>query len=109
MFWPAATKRIRSLFAIAVFHSLCFACQAQAGDPTSAIKDGIKKVVGLIMAIAFVSGVIIVMYGAKKKIDGEPGAYYSIVGGAILAMAPLIIGALYYAFGQSAFVTQGEW
>lgn len=76
-----------------------------AGDPTAKIKKGIKNVLGLIMAIAFIAGVIICMYGAKKKIDGEPGAYYAIVGGALLAMAPLIMGALYFAFGFGTMAT----
>jgi hypothetical protein len=82
---------------------------AQMSDPIPVIKSGIGKVIGLIMAIAFIAGLIIVMYGAKKKIDGEPGAYYAIAGGAILAGAPWIIGALYYAFSMKDYTQNASW
>jgi hypothetical protein len=73
------------------------------------IQTGVGKIVTLIMSIAFLSGVIIVMYGAKKKIDGEPGAYYSIVGGALLALAPLIMWAIYQIFGLGDTVKGDAW
>ncbi len=69
---------------------------AQAGSLT----DGASKALGIVMLIGFIFGTIAVVGGgfAIRRGDADAGKL-SIVGGLIIAGAPLIVKALFAAFG----------
>lgn len=69
---------------------------AQATPPD--IKEGLKKVIELIMLFGFVMGVVLIIRGAWENRQGGNGKE-SIVSGAIIAGAVAIMTFLYKAFG----------
>ena len=69
---------------------------AQSTPPD--IKEGLKKVIELIMLFGFVMGVVLIIRGAWENRQGGNGKE-SIVNGAIIAGAVAIMTFLYKAFG----------
>jgi hypothetical protein len=72
---------------------------AQAGGGTS-LTQGISSALGIVMLIGFIFGTICVVGGgfAIRRGDTDSGKL-SIVGGLIIAGAPVIVKALFVAFG----------
>lgn len=62
--------------------------------------DGVSSALGIVMLIAFLFGTICVISGgfAIRRGDTDSGKL-SIVGGLIIAAAPVIVKALFVAFG----------
>src|SRR5262245_62972045 len=83
-----------------------FLAQAGAGG----LAEGASKAMGIVMLIGFIFGTICVIGGgfAIRRGDTDAGKL-SIVGGLIIAGAPVIILALFTAFGvESSTVDVGE-
>ena len=72
---------------------------AQAGVGTSLVQ-GISSALGIVMLIGFIFGTICVISGgfAIRRGDTDSGKL-SIIGGLIIAGAPVIVKALFVAFG----------
>lgn len=70
---------------------------AQAGG---GLGDGASKALGIVMLFGFIFGTIAVIGGgfAIRRGDADAGKL-SIVGGLIIAGAPIIVKALFTAFG----------
>jgi len=64
------------------------------------LAEGASKAMGIVMLIAFIFGVIAVVGGgfAIRRGDTDAGKL-SIIGGLIIAAAPVIVKALFAAFG----------
>jgi hypothetical protein len=67
------------------------------------LSDGASKAMGIVMLIGFIFGTICVVGGgfAIRRGDTDSGKL-SIVGGLIIAGAPVIVKALFTAFGLSS-------
>jgi hypothetical protein len=67
------------------------------------LQSGLSSALNVIMLIGFIFGVICVVSGgfAIRRGDADAGKM-SIVGGLIIAGAPVIVKALFAAFGNSA-------
>ncbi len=72
---------------------------AQSTPPD--IKEGLKKVIELIMLFGFLFGVVLIIHGAYENRQGGYGKE-SIVNGAQIAGAVAIMAGLFKAFGLSA-------
>jgi hypothetical protein len=72
---------------------------AQAAPPD--IKEGLKKVIDLIMLFGFVMGVVLIIRGAWENRQGGSGKE-SIVNGSVIAGAVAIMTFLYKAFGLAS-------
>jgi hypothetical protein len=71
------------------------------------ISGSLGQVLKLVMQISFISGVILIISGALAIRRGESeGGKQSIVAGAILAGAPMIMKFLFHAFGLDAAVPE---
>jgi hypothetical protein len=72
---------------------------AQATD----LSSGMSSALNIVMLIAFIFGVVCVISGgfAIRRGDADAGKM-SIIGGLIIAGAPVIVKALFSAFGNSA-------
>jgi hypothetical protein len=72
---------------------------AQATD----LSSGLSSALNIVMLIGFIFGVICVISGgfAIRRGDADAGKM-SIIGGLIIAGAPVIVKALFAAFGNSA-------
>ena len=72
---------------------------AQAAGGTSLVQ-GISSALGIVMLIGFIFGTICVISGgfAIRRGDTDSGKL-SIIGGLIIAGAPVIVKALFVAFG----------
>ena len=72
---------------------------AQAGGATT-LTQGISSALGIVMLIGFIFGTICVISGgfAIRRGDTDSGKL-SIIGGLIIAGAPVIVKALFVAFG----------
>lgn len=64
------------------------------------LAEGASKALGIVMLIAFIFGIICVIGGgfAIRRGDTDAGKL-SIIGGLIIAGAPVIVKALFTAFG----------
>lgn len=64
------------------------------------LAEGASKALGIVMLVAFIFGVIAVVGGgfAVRRGDTDAGKL-SIIGGLIIAAAPVIVKALFAAFG----------
>src|SRR5215210_941630 len=69
---------------------------AQAGD----LAEGASKALGIVMLIGFIFGTVCVIGGgfAVRRGDTDSGKL-SIIGGLIIAAAPVIVKTLFTAFG----------
>lgn len=72
------------------------------------LTDGVSIVLGIILLIAFPWGCVLVFQGANEKKRGEPGGFNSILAGLLIAAAPLIMLALYAAFGMSSVAVKPD-
>jgi hypothetical protein len=72
---------------------------AQAVD----LQSGMSSALNIVMLIGFLFGVVCVISGgfAIRRGDADAGKM-SIIGGLIIAGAPIIVKALFSAFGNSA-------
>ena len=86
--------RVMKTLAIAKFTPLL----AQAA--TGSLSSGASSALGIVMLIGFIFGTICVVSGgfAIRRGDADSGKL-SIVGGLIIAGAPVIVKALFTAFG----------
>ncbi len=67
---------------------------------TGSLTEGASKALGIVMLIAFIFGTIAVVGGGFQIRRGDADAgKLSIVGGLIIAGAPIIVKALFTAFG----------
>lgn len=101
-----ATKMQIMLFLLAVRIS-----PLMAANDGSTLKDGIGKFLGVLFAILFPLGVIIVTSGAWQKKKGNPDAMDSITAGFWIAGAGAIMGVLYaiMGLGDSVSETDSNW
>jgi hypothetical protein len=73
-----------------------------------AVRTGFATVLGLLSILAFVRGVMLIWDGVermKKSGDAAEGKM-SIYGGALLAAAPVVMGALFFIFGLADAVLE---
>ncbi len=67
---------------------------------TGSLTEGASKALGIVMLIGFIFGTIAVVGGGFQIRRGDADAgKLSIVGGLIIAGAPIIVKALFTAFG----------
>jgi amino acid transporter len=71
---------------------------------TGQLQQGLGIALGIIMAIAFIYGVIQIMGGVRQVRNGEAEGKMGIVAGILIAGAVAIMVALYAAFGLSSSV-----
>lgn len=83
---------------IFLFHQHVAPLLAQAGG--GGLTEGASKAMGIVMLIGFIFGTICVVGGgfAIRRGDTDAGKL-SIIGGLIIAGAPVIVKALFAAFG----------
>ena len=74
---------------------------AQAAAGGGGLAEGASKAMGIVMLIGFIFGTICVIGGgfAIRRGDTDAGKL-SIIGGLIIAGAPVIVRALFAAFGN---------
>ena len=73
---------------------------AQSGG--GGLADGASKALGIVMLVGFIFGTICVVGGGFAIRRGDTdGGKLSIIGGLIIAGAPVIVKALFTAFGLS--------
>ena len=77
---------------------------AQAATGTGQLQQGLGIALGIIMAIAFIFGVIQIIGGVRQVRNGEAEGKMGIVAGILIAGAVAIMVALYAAFGLSSSV-----
>src|SRR5450631_4033765 len=77
---------------------------AQAATGTGQLQQGLGIALGIIMAIAFIYGVIQIMGGVRQVRNGEAEGKMGIVAGILIAGAVAIMVALYAAVGLSSSV-----
>lgn len=73
-----------------------------------AFRTGFATVLGLFCILAFVRGVMLIWDGVermKKSGDASEGKM-SLFGGALLAGAPVVMGALFFIFGLADAVLE---
>lgn len=73
------------------------------------LQSGASKALGIVMLIGFIFGIIAVIGGgfAIRRGDADAGKL-SIVGGLIIAGAPVIVKALFAAFGLDGSTVDPE-
>ncbi|MGE9268104.1 MAG: hypothetical protein ACQKBY_08400 [Verrucomicrobiales bacterium] len=73
------------------------------------LQDGASRALGIVMLIAFIFGIIAVIGGgfAIRRGDADSGKL-SIIGGLIIAGAPVIVKALFAAFGLDSTTVDPE-
>ena len=73
------------------------------------LQDGASQALGIVMLIGFIFGIIAVIGGgfAIRRGDADAGKL-SIVGGLIIAGAPVIVKALFAAFGLDSTTVDPE-
>jgi len=82
---------------------------AQAAGGSGSLKTGLGIALGIVMAIAFIYGVLLIIGGVSKLRDGDATGKMGIVAGVVLAAAVAIMTALYAAFGLSgSTITPGS-
>lgn len=69
------------------------------------LKGGLSKILGIIMMLAFVSGVVMVVTGALKWNKDPESAKQSMIGGGVVAGASVIVTMLFKAFGLDFGIT----
>src|ERR1700685_1067973 len=76
---------------------------AQAAGGATTLSGGVSSALGIVMLIGFIFGTICVISGgfAVRRGDTDSGKL-SIIGGLIIAGAPVIVKALFTAFGISS-------
>lgn len=76
---------------------------------TVTLQSGASKALGIVMLIGFIFGIIAVIGGgfAIRRGDADAGKL-SIVGGLIIAGAPVIVKALFAAFGLDGTTVSPE-
>ena len=94
----AATTRLAMKTSLLISQYTPILAQAAGG-----LSDGASKAMGIVMLIGFIFGTICVVGGgfAIRRGDTDSGKL-SIVGGLIIAGAPVIVKALFTAFGLSS-------
>jgi hypothetical protein len=75
----------------------------------STLEDGSSKALGIVMLFGFIFGTLAVIAGgfAIRRGDADSGKL-SIVGGLIIAGAPVIVKALFAAFGLDGVTIDPE-
>jgi amino acid transporter len=71
---------------------------------TGQLQQGLGIALGIIMAIAFIFGVIQIIGGVRQVRNGEAEGKMGIVAGILIAGAVAIMVALYSAFGLGTSV-----
>ena len=71
---------------------------------TGQLQQGLGIALGIIMAIAFIFGVIQIIGGVRQVRNGEAEGTMGIVAGILIAGAVAIMVALYSAFGLGTSV-----
>ena len=69
------------------------------------LKGGLSKILGIVMMLAFVSGVVMVVTGALKWNKDPESAKQSMIGGGVVAGASVIVTLLFKAFGLDFGIT----
>ncbi|MCJ8331348.1 MAG: hypothetical protein HRT89_04315 [Lentisphaeria bacterium] len=77
----------------------------QMGLAQAGLAGGFNKVLNLIMMIAFIIGVLVIIYGGWQMKDGDPvKAKLSIIAGAVIAFAVPIMTYLFKIFGSNSSI-----
>lgn len=76
-----------------------------AFDATNIIQKFLPIVI-IIMGIVFILGIIAIVAGAQRIKNGDTDGVMGIVAGVIMAAAPIIMGAIYVAFGMGQAAPQ---
>ena len=71
---------------------------------TGQLQQGLGIALGIIMAVAFIYGVIQIIGGVRQVRNGEAEGKMGIVAGILIAGAVAIMVALYSAFGLGSSV-----
>jgi len=82
------------------FHTALTGLGPILAQSTSSLSSGASSALGIVMLIGFIFGTICVVGGgfAIRRGDADTGKL-SIIGGLIIAGAPVIVKALFTAFG----------
>ena len=79
-----------------------------AFDATNIIHKFLPIVI-IIMGIVFILGIIAIVAGANRIKNGDTDGVMGIVAGIVMAAAPIIMAAIYAAFGmQQAAIQFGQ-
>jgi hypothetical protein len=97
----AGMKKIKTLLVLGAF-SAFRATPLLAQAATGSLTQGASSALGIVMLIGFLFGTLCVIGGgfAIRRGDTDAGKL-SIIGGLIIAGAPVIVKALFTAFGNS--------
>jgi len=84
-----------------LFHASSFQFSPILAQVAGGLQEGASKAMGIVMLIGFIFGTICVIGGgfAIRRGDTDAGKL-SIIGGLIIAGAPVIVRALFAAFGN---------
>src|SRR6266498_2228181 len=84
-----------------LFHPSAIHLSPILAQVTGSLQEGASKAMGIVMLIGFIFGTICVIGGgfAIRRGDTDAGKL-SIIGGLIIAGAPVIVAALFAAFGN---------
>ena len=72
----------------------------------SSIINKFLPIVIIIMAVVFILGLVAIVAGARRIERGDTDGVLGIVAGVIMAAAPIIMTAIYVAFGMSQAAPQ---
>jgi hypothetical protein len=84
-----------------LFHPLLIQFSPILAQAAGGLQEGASRAMGIVMLIGFIFGTICVIGGgfAIRRGDTDAGKL-SIIGGLIIAGAPVIVRALFTAFGH---------
>lgn len=84
-----------------LFHASSLQSSPILAQITGGLQEGASRAMGIVMLIGFIFGTICVIGGgfAIRRGDTDAGKL-SIIGGLIIAGAPVIVRALFAAFGN---------
>lgn len=87
----------------------CIPLVAEASEAGTQFKEGVGKVVGIIMVVAFMLAVGFAVVGGVKFSKGEKETgKVMIIGGALVAASVLIVTILFAAFGMQDATTNAS-
>lgn len=73
----------------------------------TSLRAGLERALGIVMAVAFIYGIIQVIGGVAALRRGDPDGKMGIVAGILIAGAVAIMTAAYQAFGVGATLNVG--
>lgn len=97
----SAFSYLNNKYLYAVAAIMTIPCVAEASEAGSTLKEGVGKMIGVIMLFAFVIAVAVGVIGGIKFSKGEKETgKMMLIGGGLVAAAVVIVKVLFSAFGM---------